>query len=146
MTNKTLPQLNNVKTVKKFFSSSLIGIFSSSIKPQSRYGSGDIIRVIRNAISSKEYIETYVRNNNRNNILSAGTVFRRIKDIASESGSHRRSGSQGRKNTVHKGIEQISMLIDETVTIAIENGAFSNPVNVAIDEHDEPQYGIDNSS
>ena len=145
MTNKIIPKLNNVKTVKKFFSSSLKGLFSQNIKPQSRYGSGDIIRVIRNAISSKEYIETYVRNSIRNNIPSADTVFRRIKDIASESGSHRRSGSKNyKRHTVHAGIEQISMLIDETVTIAIENGAFSNPVNIAIDEHDEPYYGMDN--
>jgi hypothetical protein len=145
MTNKILPQLNNVNTVKKFFSSSLIGIFSSSIKPQSRYGSGDIIRVIRNAISSKEYIETYVRNSIRNNIPSADTVFRRIKDIASESGSHRRSGSKNyKRHTVLAGIEQISMIIDETVQIAIEHGAFSHPVNAAVDEHDEPYYGMDN--
>ena len=97
MTNKIIPQLNNVKTVKKFFSSSLKNIFSQNIKPQSRYGPGDIISVIRNAISSKEYIETYVRNSIRNNIPSADTVFRRIKDIASESGSNRRIGSQDHK-------------------------------------------------
>ncbi len=145
MTNKTIPRINDIKDVKKFFSSSLKNIFSSSIKPQSRYGSGDIIRVIRNAISSKEYIETYVRNSIRNNIPSADTVFRRIKDIASESGSHRRSGSENyKRHTVHDGIEYISMLIDETVQLAIEHGAFSHPVNVAIDEHDEPYYGMDN--
>ena len=145
MTNKIILQLNNVKTVKKFFSSSLKNIFSSIIKPQSRYVSGDIIRVIRNTISSKEYIETYVRNSIHNNIPSADTVFRRIKDIASESGSHRRSGSENLKRyTANYGIEQISMLIDETVTIAMANNAFSHPVNVAVDEHDEPYYGIDN--
>ena len=145
MTNKILPQLNNVKTVKKFFSSSLKNIFSSSIKPQSRYVSGDIIRVIRNAISVKEYIETYVRNHVYNNIPSVDTVFRRIKDIASESGSHRRSGSKNyKRHTVHAGIEQICMLIDETVHLAIANNAFSHPVNAAIDEHDEPYYGMDN--
>ena len=36
------------------------------------------------------------------------------------------------------------MLIDRTATIAIEHGAFSHPVNIAIDEHDEPYYGMDN--
>ena len=145
MTNKILSQLNNVKTVKKFFSSSLKSLFSQNIKPQSRYVSGDIIRVIRNAISVKEYIETYVRNNIRNNIPSADTIFRRIKDIGSESGSHKRNGSENQKwHTVHACIEQISMLIDRTVQLAIEHGAFSTPVNAAVDEHDEPYYGIDN--
>ena len=141
----TIHHIDDIKDVKKFFSSSLRCIFSSGIKPQFRYRTGNIIHVIRNAISSKEYIETYVRNSIRNNIPSADTVFRRIKDIASESGSHRRSGSENyKRHTVHAGIEQISMLIDETVTIAIENGAFSHSVNVAIDEHDEPYYGMDN--
>ena len=36
------------------------------------------------------------------------------------------------------------MLIDATVHLAIEHGAFSHPVNVAVDEHDEPYDGIDN--
>ena len=85
-----------------------------------------------------------MRNNNRNNIQPADTVFRRIKDIASESGSHKRSGSQGRKNTVRKGIKYISMLIDETVQISIEHGAFSHSVNATIDDYDEPSYCIDN--
>ncbi len=142
--NKTIAQLNNVKTVKKFFSSSLKGIFSDRIKPQSRYSSGSIINVIRNAISSKEYIETYARNHAYNHIPSADTVFRRINNIASESGSHRRSGSENlKRHTVNYGIEYISMLIDETVTIAIANNAFSNPVNAAMDDHDEPYYGMD---
>ena len=126
-------------------SSSLKNIFFPGIKPQSIYAPGDIIHVIRNAISSKEYIETYVRNNHYDHIPSADTVFRKIKGIASESGSHKRSGSENMKrHTVHAGIEQISMLIDETVRMAIGNNAFSNPVNVAIDEHDEPYYGMDN--
>jgi hypothetical protein len=143
--NNTIPQINNIKDVKKFFSSSLKNIFSSGVKPQSRYGSGDIISVIRNSISSKEYIETYVRNSIRNNIPSADTVFRRIKGIASESGSHKRIGSENLKmHTVHSGIEQISMLMDDTVRIAMAKGSFMCPVNVAIDGHDEPYYGIDN--
>ena len=90
--NNTIPQINDIKDVKKFFSSSMKNIFSFGIKPQSRYSSGSIISVIRNSISSREYIETYVRNSNCNNIPSADTVFRRIKDVASESGSHRRIG------------------------------------------------------
>ena len=143
--NNTIPQINDIKDVKKFFSSSLKNIFSSNVKPQSRHSSGNIIRVIRNAISVKEYIETYVRNSICNNIPSAGTVFRRIEDIASESGSHRRSGSENlKKHTVNYGVEQISKIIDETVHLAIANGAFSHPVNIAIDEHDEPYNGIDN--
>ena len=86
MTNKILSQVNDVKAVKKFFSSSFNGIFSDRIKPQSRYSSGSIIHVIRNVISVKEYIETYARNSNCNHIPSADTVFRNIKDVASESG------------------------------------------------------------
>ena len=86
-----------------------------------------------------------MRNHPYNHIPSADTVFRRIKGVASESGSHKRNGSENlRRHTVHDGIEQISMLIDETVHLAIEHGAFSHPVNAAIDEHDEPYYGIDN--
>ena len=100
MRNKTISKINNVNAVKKFFSSSLKDIFP--VKPQSSHSSGDIIHVIRNAISSREYIETYVRNSNHNHIPSADTVFRRIKDIASESGSHMRSGSENMKrHTVH---------------------------------------------
>ena len=143
MRNKTIPQINNVNAVKKFFSSSLKDIFP--VKPQSSHSSGDIIHVIRNAISSREYIETYVRNSNHNHIPSADTVFRRIKDIASESVSHKRTGSENlKRHTVHDGIEHISMIIDSTVQIAIANNAFSHPVNVAIDDHDDPYYGIDN--
>ncbi len=36
------------------------------------------------------------------------------------------------------------MLIDETVHVAIANNAFSNLVNAAIDEHDDPYYELDN--
>ncbi|WMT50786.1 MAG: hypothetical protein RE471_07350 [Ferroplasma sp.] len=35
------------------------------------------------------------------------------------------------------------MIIDSTVQIAIANNAFSHPVNVAMDDHDVPYYGID---
>ncbi len=74
MRNKTIPQVNDVKAVKKFFSCSLKNIFSSNVKPQSIYSSGSIISVIRNSISSKEYTETYVRNHAYNHIPPADTV------------------------------------------------------------------------
>ena len=53
------PHIQNAGTAKKFFTSSLRSIFSDR-SPQCRYSSGDIIGVIRNAISLNEYIETYV--------------------------------------------------------------------------------------
>ena len=135
--NKTIPQIRNARTVKKFFSYSLKGIFPDD-KPQCRHSSGDIVRAIRGAISSGEYMETYLRNNHLKNDPSADTVFRRIKKIASESGSHMRKGSgdRGRK-TEHSGMDAVMELIDLTVRIAIANGSFSHPVNVAIDEHDD---------
>ena len=145
MRNKTIFQLNSVKTVKKFFSCSLKNIFSDRIKPKSIYSSGNIIHVIRYAMSVKEYIETHVRNSTCNSIPSADTVFRKIKNIASESRSHRRSGAENlKRHTVHDGIEYISMFIDVTVQLTIEHGAFLHTVNAAIDEHDEPYYGMDN--
>ena len=128
---------------KKFFSSSLNNIFPPD-RPQCRYSSGDVVRVIRNAISDKEYVETYVRNNPLSNNPSADTVFRKIKKIASESGSHIRKGSQTERISNHEGPDSITELIDLTVRTAIHNGAFSLPVNVAIDEHDQPYYGMDN--
>ncbi|KJE48523.1 MULTISPECIES: hypothetical protein [Acidiplasma] len=36
------------------------------------------------------------------------------------------------------------MVIDSTVEMAIANNALPHPVNVAIDDHDDPYYGIDN--
>ncbi len=55
MTNtKTIPQITNAKSAKKFF--------SSRIGMQSRYSAGDIVNVLRNAITMNEYVETYVRN------------------------------------------------------------------------------------
>ena len=138
------PHIQNAGTAKKFFTSSLRSIFSDR-SPQCRYSSGDIIGVIRNAISLNEYIETYVRNSTYVRIPSGDTVFRWIKDIGSESGSHMRKGSQPRKKTSsHDGIDAITGLIDLTVKIAIASGSFQHPVNVAIDEHDEPYYGMDN--
>ena len=77
-------------------------------------------------------------------IIFPQTVFRRIRNIASESWSHRRSGSESlKRHTVHDRIDRISTIIDSTVQIAIANNAFSNPVNAAIDEHDDPYYRMD---
>ena len=141
---KTIPQIRNARTAKKFFSSSLKAIFPSD-NQQCRYSSGDIVRVLRNAISSGEYMETYLRNDLLKNDPSADTVFRRIRKIASEPGSHMRKGSKSHERmSSHRGIDAITGLIDLTVRIAIANGSFSHPVNVAIDEHDQPYYGMDN--
>ena len=142
---ETTPQIRNAKRAKEFFSSCMKEIFLPEIKPRLRYTPGDIIRVIRNAISLNEYVETYVRNNPLKHNPSGDTIFRMVKGIASESGSHRRSGSENRKIvTNHTGIDSISRLIDLTVKTAIANGAFQKPVNVAIDEHDLPYFGTDN--
>ena len=78
---KTIPQLMNAKRAKEFFSSCLKEIFVPEIKPQSRYAPGDIIRVIRNAISLNEYVETYVRNNPMKHNPSGDTIFRMVKVI-----------------------------------------------------------------
>ena len=78
--------------------------------PQCRYSSGDIVRVIRNVISLNEYIETYVRNNSSVRTPSGDTVFRWIRDIGSESGSHRRNGSQpGQRTSIHNGTDIITV-------------------------------------
>ena len=138
------PQIRNARTAKKFFASSMKSLFPDG-NLQCRYSSGDIVRVIRNAISLNEYIETYVRNSTSVRTPSGDTVFRRIKAMGSESGSHQRKGSIPHPNTSsHRGIDASTDLIDLTVRIAIANGSFRNPVNVAIDEHDEPYYGMDN--
>ena len=70
-------------------------------------------------------------------IIFPQTAFRRIRNIALKSGSHRRSGSESLKRyIIHDGIDRMSMIIDSTVQMAIANNAFFNPVIVAIDEHD----------
>ncbi|MCL5881042.1 MAG: transposase [Candidatus Thermoplasmatota archaeon] len=138
------PQIRDARTAKKFFTSWLKSIFPDG-RPQCRYSSGDIVRVIRNAVSLNEYIETYVRNSTYVRTPSGDTVFRWIKYIGSESGSHQRKGSLPlKRKSSHLGLDTISDLNDLTVRIAIANGSFQHPVNVAIDEHDEPYYGMDN--
>ncbi|KJE48524.1 hypothetical protein [Acidiplasma sp. MBA-1] len=100
---KNNPSIKNVKTVKKFFSSSAKNIFSLTVKQQSRYSSGNIIHTIRNAISSKEYIETYVRNSNCNHIPSDS--IQEDQEYCIRIGSHKRSGSENlKRHTVHDGI------------------------------------------
>ena len=95
------PQIMNAKTAKKFFAYSMRSIFHDD-SPQCRYSSGDIVRVIRNAISLNECIETYVRNNSSVRTPSGDTVLRWIKDIGSESGSHRRNGPHpGQRTSIH---------------------------------------------
>ena len=47
-------------------------------------------------------------------------------------------------HTFHACIEQMRMLIDKIVTIAIAKNALSTFVNAAPDEHDEPYYVMDN--
>ena len=73
------------------------------------------------------YIETYVRNYNTIHTPSGDTMFKRLYEAAAGN-----------------GIAILKMLIDYTVKMAIELNAFSNPINVAIDEHDEPYTGKDN--
>ena len=60
MNNKTIPSQLNANMVKKFYSSQIYNIFSNNIHVQSRYNSGDIVNTVRNAITHKMYIETYV--------------------------------------------------------------------------------------
>ena len=68
---------------------------------------------------------------------SADTIFRRIHGIASESGSHRRKGSgELKRKTVHSGIDAISDLIGLTVRTIVSMGVFTQPVKVAIYEHE----------
>ena len=87
---------NEPKGSKKFFTSPLKSVFPSG-SPQRRYSSGDIVKVIKNAISPNEYIGTRVRNRTYVRGHFRDTVFRGIRDIGSESGSYMRKGSEPRK-------------------------------------------------
>jgi Transposase DDE domain. len=120
-------------------------MFAPVIKEHSIYTEGDVSGTLRNAIADHLYIETYVRNYGSRRTPSGDTMFRLLKGIASESGSHRRKGSDMVKirKTVRTGMEKIQSLLDLTVKKAISMGAFSTPVNAAIDEHDHPYYGMD---
>jgi len=102
-------------------------IFSDNIHVQSKYSSGNIVNTIRNAITNKMYIETYVRNYNTINTPSGDTLFKRINEAS-----------------INNGIDKLTMLIDYIVKMAIELNIFNKPVNVAIDEHDELYTGNDN--
>ncbi len=61
MYNIILP-LNNAGDVKKLFSSSLNSLFLPAMAANSLYKTGDIVNAIRNSITGRLYIETYVRN------------------------------------------------------------------------------------
>ena len=127
-----------MKDTKEFFSSAMKSMFTPVIKERSIYTEDDVSGTLRNAIADHLYIETYVRNYGNTGTPSGDTMFRLLKGIASESGSHRRKGSDMVKirKTVRAGIETIGSLLDLIVKKAISMGAFSTPVNVAIDEHD----------
>ncbi|EQD44923.1 hypothetical protein B1B_13300, partial [mine drainage metagenome] len=71
---ETIPPKWNAHNAKEFFSSSLESIFSDEICVQSRYSADDIVRVIRNAITMNEYVETYVKNNPSIRTPSADTI------------------------------------------------------------------------
>ncbi|MHB1440414.1 MAG: transposase [Cuniculiplasma sp.] len=146
MNRQNNPPFSNVKDTKEFFSSSMKIMFTPVIKKRSIYTESDISRTLRNAITHHLYIETYVRNHKTARTPSGDTMFRLLKGIASESGSHRRKGSDMGENrkTVRTGIEKIQSLLDLILEKAISIGAFSTPVNVALDEHDQPYYGMDN--
>ena len=129
-----IPPLNNARDVKKLFSSSLNSLFLPAMVANSLYKTGDIVNAIRNSITSRLYIETYIRNNPSIHTPSADTVFRWLHTTASY------NGKDGNNSCIYA----TSDLIDRTVRIAMSMGAFKQPVNVAIDEHDEPYYGTDN--
>ena len=127
MVIQTNPPDLNVNMVKKFFSCQICDIFSGNIHTQSKYSSGDIVNTLWNSTALKMYIETYVRNCNTIHRPSTDTRFKRLYEAA-----------------INNGISMLTMLIDNTVKMGIGLGAFNKPVNVAIDEHDEPYTGKDN--
>ena len=145
MKQQNNPPICNVKDTKEFFSSAMKIMFTPAIKRRSIYTEGDVSGTLRNAIADRLYVETYIRNYGNTRTPSGDTMFRLLKGIASESGSDRRKGSDMVKSrkTVRTGIETIESLLDLIVEKAISMGAFSTPVNVAIDEHDHPYYGAD---
>ncbi len=145
MKQQNNPPLCNVKDTKEFFSSAMKIMFTPVMKRRSIYTEGDVSGTLRNAIADHLYVETYIRNYGNTRTPSGDTMFRLLKGIASESGSHRRKGSDMGKSgkTVRTGIEKIQSLLDLIVKKAISIGAFSTSVNVAIDEHDHPYYGTD---
>ena len=81
---------NNVKAVKELLFLSLKDIFPSNIKSQPRYVIGHIIHFIRNAISAKKYVETFVpeisnnyRKTDKEDSFQLADVFRKggMKEI-----------------------------------------------------------------
>ena len=108
------PPLCNVKDAKEFFSSAMKNMFTPVIKEHSIYTEGDVSGTLRNAIADHLYIETYVRNYGNKRTPSGDTMFRLLKGVASESGSHMRKGSDMNKKRkpVRTGIETIGSLLD----------------------------------
>ena len=92
MKTQNNPPLCNVKDTKEFFSSAMKNMFAPVIKERSIYTEADVSGTLRNAIADHLYIETYVRNYGNTGTPSGDTMFRLLKGIASESGSHRRKG------------------------------------------------------
>ncbi|MEM3192662.1 MAG: hypothetical protein QW292_11390 [Candidatus Parvarchaeota archaeon] len=76
--------------------------------------------MIRNSTMLKRYVETYVRNNPSILTQSADTIFRTVKDMASEPGAHRMKGAgKIRVPAGHSGIDSIYSIIDMTVKVAM---------------------------
>ena len=114
----------NSKSLKKLFYGSTNLIFENNIAIQSSYRGKDIIWTLQSAMRDDEYIETFVRNNKFSRVPSGDTIYRRLSESID--------------------FEKIEPIIDNSVKIGMSMGVFSEKVNVAIDEHDEPYYGKDN--
>jgi len=71
-----------------------------------------------------EYVETYVRNHKSSKVPSGDTVYRRLHESLN--------------------FEKIDSLIEDSVEIGKSIEMFNDKVNVAIDEHDDQYYGMDN--
>jgi len=71
-----------------------------------------------------EYIEEFVRNQGSSKVPSGDTVYSRLHQSLN--------------------FEKIDSLIEDSVEIGKSIGMFNRKINVAIDEHDDPYYGMDN--
>ncbi|MGC8497217.1 MAG: hypothetical protein ACP5NL_04375 [Thermoplasmata archaeon] len=99
-------------------------LFKNNIAIQSVYRGKDILLTLQSAMRNDECIETYVRNNAFSKVPSGDTIYRRLPESLN--------------------FQTIETLIESSVKIGISMGVFSEKVNIAIDEHDEPYYGKDN--
>ncbi len=123
-TEKQLFSINNVMELKKFFHASLDSIFKENMEIQSQYRAREISLTLQNAMRNGEYVETYVRNHNSSKVPSGDTIYRRLRESSN--------------------FEKIDSLIEDSAEIAKSIGMFNGKVNAAIDEHDDPYYGMDN--